>query len=537
MNFELYNDKKNVDNYNYWNISKYEFELLKKHINNLEYFNFPTKLILDKILNNKFQKNDKKLLLNTEYEQDLKDVLNLFKKYSSINHKKMIVDFISFIKKCFDIQINSMFYIIDEKKVNFQKLKENQELFNIDKVQIFLEDEKNSYEKIKKIIIEECRKKSMKYILILTGDFLIDEKIILNILNKNTKINIPNDFTELLFDYDFEMTNYRYNKYLNFISSYNLKSNAIINLNSYEHNYYGVFPLFNKNIKDKKPLLIEKFNYKRNKYKLQTLLVNLDRRKDRFNKFINKYGDEYPNIFRFSAIDGKTFDFNPYKNLFDVSEYNKYKNIKNSYNHHCFKKGVLGCSMSHYTIWDMIYKNKELKDDDYVLVLEDDIQLVDNFNIKLNKLLEYLHYDNEWDVVFLGFTNYHQYQKLLKVCNGDEKKLEKMFPSEFPPGSLNYFKNLTDTRVNDMLIKFSGDLRLNGGGTFAYIIRKKGAIKYLEYARKYKIQQPIDWFMIELFDKMNVYKCEPEIVLSNIANNIKDADSDVQNLSEQFKFK
>ena len=501
MNFELYTPNKDVNNYNYWNISKLEFELLKKHINNLEYFKFPTHNILDKVLEKKYN-TEKKLLLNTEYEEDIKSVLELFKKYSSIKNKTSI-NLLLFIKKYFNIELNGIYYIINESKVNFGELKKNQDFFEI-KSQIFIENKINNFETIKNNIINKTRKQNMNNILILRGDFLFNDKVIKNIITNDFEFNIPNNYTELYLDYIFEISNYRYDKYINKISSYNFNSSSIINLKSNDYNYYGIFPILNKNMNIKKGTMIQRFNYKRNIYKFDTLMVNLQRRSDRFNKFIKNYGDEYPNIIKFTAIDGKTYDFSRYKNLFDISEYNKYKNIKNPYSHHKYLKGVLGCSMSHFTIWNMISKNDKITDNDYVLVLEDDIVLSKNFNVKLNKLLDYLHFDYDWDVVFLGFTDY---------------------------------KNFNDSKLNDMLIKFSGDLRLNGGGTFAYLVRKKGAIKYLQFAQKYKIQQAIDWFMIELFDKMTVYKCEPDLIYSSIANNIHGSDSDVQNLNEGFNFK
>ena len=87
-----------------------------------------------------------------------------------------------------------------------------------------------------------------------------------------------------------------------------------------------------------------------------------------------------------------------------------------------------------------------------------------------------------------------------------------------------------------MLLEFSNEKRLNGGGTFAYFIRKRAAKKYLDYIKKYKIQQAIDWFMIELFDKMTVYKCEPEIIFSAVSNSENEVDSDIQKLNEVISF-
>lgn len=507
MYFDLFNNnykKEDIYKFNYWYINKYDLELIKKHILNLKYFNFDTNNLIDNILQNKNFENNKQILINTEYEQDFDQIIKLMNEYSSLEYIKNHNIINIFFKNYFNLNIDKIYYIIDKNKNKDDLLSLNNNIneYKIN-AEIFLQDEKLSFENIKKTLLNNCKNEKLNYILILNDSFLFDKNVIDFIINKNLKIHIPNIFTEFYLDYFFEENNYRYNDNIIHISSYNKNGNSIINLNNNNFKYYGLYPSLKHNLNPKKNDLIYKRNYMKNKYKFQTLMINLDRRKDRLDNFFKNYGNIYPNVLKFSAVDGKNFNFNQFKNILDISNYNQYNLIKNTYASHNNLKGALGCIMSHYLIWNIIANNNNLLDNDYILVLEDDIYLSKDFNLKLNNLLEYIHFDNEWDVVFLGFSDYH---------------------------------NTNDKKINDMLIQFSGDKRLRGGGTFSYFIRKKAAKKYLQFANKYKIQQPIDWFMIELFKYMTVYKCEPEIIHSQIANNNLNIDSDIQNLKDQFLF-
>ncbi len=229
-----------------------------------------------------------------------------------------------------------------------------------------------------------------------------------------------------------------------------------------------------------------------------TLVVNLKRRPDRWKKFIESAKEvDLKNYIRFDAIDGKNVDLSKYyQTLFNISDFSCCY-VKNPYQSHGYQKGVLGCAMSHVQIWNLIEHDEEMNDMDFYLVLEDDITFCENYQTKLNNVLDVLKKDIDWDVTYLGFTDYN-----------------------------DVFEQ--DVKVHPSIIKFGGGKRLHGGGTFAYLIRKKSAKKLLKIAKDYQIKQAIDWFMIEHFDKMVFYKCEPELIFSEMANN-KSSDSDIQN--------
>ncbi len=107
-------------------------------------------------------------------------------------------------------------------------------------------------------------------------------------------------------------------------------------------------------------------------------VINLDRRQDRYNKFlktVEKLSNKDDKFIRFSAFDG-------YNHINEIKRFNIendpfikiLKNLKVP-----LQKGVFGCLMSHILVLYEILKNDEIKEDEYVGILEDDIYLCDNF--------------------------------------------------------------------------------------------------------------------------------------------------------------
>ena len=73
-------------------------------------------------------------------------------------------------------------------------------------------------------------------------------------------------------------------------------------------------------------------------------------------------------------------------------------------------QSILGCSMSHYIIWRIM----EYLDDDYFLVVEDDVELCEGFKEKLISTIQRL--PNDWQFVFVGHCCLEP--NLLMVCDG-----------------------------------------------------------------------------------------------------------------------
>jgi GR25 family glycosyltransferase involved in LPS biosynthesis len=90
---------------------------------------------------------------------------------------------------------------------------------------------------------------------------------------------------------------------------------------------------------------------------LPTYVINLDRRRDRWEQLLHAH-PILQHAQRISAVDGKTLTLTPA--LYRLFEHN----------HFDWKKGVIGCNLSHLRVWSMIQKSPQ----PYHLVLEDDVR-------------------------------------------------------------------------------------------------------------------------------------------------------------------
>lgn len=141
-----------------------------------------------------------------------------------------------------------------------------------------------------------------------------------------------------------------------------------------------------------------------NKLFEKIFLVNLERRKDRYDEFISnasKYNLEFE---RFNAIDGnKTInDEFIYENKkFTYTNNEFYKNNPSSVNgidnyHQKYFKGAIGCLLSHLEILKIAENNKYSS----ILILEDDVGFAENFQQKIEKLSN--NFPKEWDMFYLS---------------------------------------------------------------------------------------------------------------------------------------
>jgi GR25 family glycosyltransferase involved in LPS biosynthesis len=107
---------------------------------------------------------------------------------------------------------------------------------------------------------------------------------------------------------------------------------------------------------------------------IKTYIINLERRTDRLNELKIPFDYEL-----FVATDGEK--------VFDSEVYSRKK------------LAHLGCKDSHKRLLSKIYDD-ELE---YCLVFEDDVELCENFEVKLNEIIEEL--PKDWDIVYLGGWN------------------------------------------------------------------------------------------------------------------------------------
>lgn len=141
-------------------------------------------------------------------------------------------------------------------------------------------------------------------------------------------------------------------------------------------------------------------------------VINLDRRPNRYEDFCNRFPFDKKIVKRFSAIDGN--------NLIIPAD----MIIKN--------KNAYACRLSHLEICRQFVSNKNLNDEDYILVFEDDSFFCDNFKTKFIKILEHLHEvkKNEPNVIYIG------------------GRFEPNFIPEVP-----YLKNCFEKLVNNFYLK------------------------------------------------------------------------------------
>jgi glycosyl transferase family 25 len=186
--------------------------------------------------------------------------------------------------------------------------------------------------------------------------------------------------------------------------------------------------------------------------------INLDRRPDRDNNVKTELGKINYNgpVERISAVDGRKLII---KDLLDELITSEGKNDalnKNAGLYYIMTPGAIGCALSHRNLATKIIE--EMSDNNYVLILEDDVVLEDDFMNKLNKYIKDM---PKFDMLFIG---YHM-------------KQNKMVGDSFYDKPLKLW------------------------GLFGYIINKKGASELLKL---FPLKYQIDTEMHKLYNNNNL---------------------------------
>lgn len=226
---------------------------------------------------------------------------------------------------------------------------------------------------------------------------------------------------------------------------------------------------------------------------IPTYIINLDRREDRWEKVHKKLLDSNIVCFeRYSAFDGQKLVWDDtMKKLFEIDD-DKPRNKT-----HDYRRGILGCSLSHYTLWKKMVKDTK-SDDEIWIILEDDINFVPDFANQWSKLYPKLKKDKSWGLFFFSFNDSH-------IDYGDEY----------------IFNGDTSIRL------FGNQLRNYGAGAYGYAIRRWAANELIEIAKKERIQRQIDWFMFDNFSKIRSYWSDPNLV--STLSSAYTSDTDIQN--------
>jgi GR25 family glycosyltransferase involved in LPS biosynthesis len=214
------------------------------------------------------------------------------------------------------------------------------------------------------------------------------------------------------------------------------------------------------------------------------LYINLDRRQDRNKnvleqlKKINYNG----NIERISAVDATKLNFNIIPKTLITDEGLATATSKDTPLYTYLTKGAIGCALSHKIAFEkVLYGN-----DEYVLILEDDMWFTDDFNNKLKNVLANLP-EPKYDILWLG---YHS------------KKNEQIINESFQVPNKLY-------------------------GLFGYIINKKAASKMIDL---YPITWQIDTEIPKTFPELKVYAVNEKnrLILSDTSQTSVTFGTDIQ---------
>lgn len=115
-------------------------------------------------------------------------------------------------------------------------------------------------------------------------------------------------------------------------------------------------------------------------------IINMERRKDRMEKFNVNHPDLKDSVVRFNAYDGRKLRLTPaLARLFRPNDFK-------------WKKAIMGCALSHLELWLKLIS--DTKDIESYLILEDDVK----FNERWGEIWEQAssHVPEDWDVIYLG---------------------------------------------------------------------------------------------------------------------------------------
>lgn len=224
-----------------------------------------------------------------------------------------------------------------------------------------------------------------------------------------------------------------------------------------------------------------------NTNRMKIYVVNLDKRSDRWNTFVEK-SSLYPqfNFIRYSAINGWNLKNTcQLQQIFDNNDYN-------------MRRGMVGCAMSHLKLYIELLEDD---DNDIYCILEDDIDFVPEFDKKLDSCIELLK-NTDWDMFYLG---HHVWKKYIDK---------------------NTYSKTLWPQIEKKNRKESIDFSI--GGTIGYIITKKGAELVLNYINETGMTNGIDTVLQKAADTINVYYVYPHLIYSECYRGTDMPDSDIQ---------
>lgn len=203
----------------------------------------------------------------------------------------------------------------------------------------------------------------------------------------------------------------------------------------------------------------------------EAFVINLEHRGDRLEKFWGAHPYLKDSVYKTTAVNGNNLQLNKeIVRLFRNNDFN-------------WKKGVMGCALSHYNLWLELANHKHSKT---YLILEDDVVLDQNFLYKWRSVAHLM--PDDADVVFLGGVlppNKAALPVFTEPVNAAFAKVKEM---ELGGSRRRYFHFCT----------------------YSYIITKAGAKKLCSLIGENGIFTSIDHMMVNHGDSLlNIYFTTP----------------------------
>ncbi|RIY36437.1 glycosyltransferase family 25 protein [Psittacicella gerlachiana] len=130
--------------------------------------------------------------------------------------------------------------------------------------------------------------------------------------------------------------------------------------------------------------------------KVRKFVISLPQSKDRLQAF--KAQTHAQDFELFPAVYGKELSEQEISSRFDSKRfYNTYERI--------MTLGEIGCTLSHWEIYQKVLQDPSIADDDWVLVCEDDTKFFTNWYERTNSILHYLYNNPERNTQFIQCSN------------------------------------------------------------------------------------------------------------------------------------
>ena len=232
-------------------------------------------------------------------------------------------------------------------------------------------------------------------------------------------------------------------------------------------------------------------------------VVNLERRKDRRLESVSKFKKagmsevEYEFV---EATDGAQIVPNPImKRMFQGNDF-------------ASRRGVVGCAMSHYLLWQDLLKDP---DNEFYVIMEDDFELCENFKRAIHELHD--EFMNR-DVLFMGYHMFEQMRAAVRHLYNHAPTFSETETGAAAAADASHLNINVEPLNKDLYI----------GATHCYSINKRGARLLVDYIAINGIKHGIDYLMKIANNGLECYETQPHLAFAEWNEAGKAIDTDIQ---------